>query len=163
MSDETKREVYQSADALLLPCYSETAACFTEATSFGLPIVTTRIHHGDEFVRDGVTGFLLDALLFIYSPDYGKRWKTAEEFWVDLEAMRERGDLEPVVEQAVDRLDAMISGRMDVEAMRRSARDLHAERFPAGAQPKTDGDLRGGVVKRLTLVYERPQPAPPNA
>ncbi len=75
MTEALRHQVYRSADALLLPCYSETAMCFIEACAFGVPSVTTRIHHGDEFVRDGVTGFLLDAPLFIYSPDYGKRWK----------------------------------------------------------------------------------------
>ena len=129
MSAALKQELYQAADVLLLPCYSETAACFTEACAYGVPIITTRIHHGDEFVRDGSTGFLLDAPVFIYSPDYARRWRTAEEFLDELAAMRERGELDVVVEQAVERLEAMISGQVDVATMRQAARRLHAERF----------------------------------
>lgn len=129
MSEALKRKVYQASHVLLLPCYSETAACFTEACAFGVPVMTTRIHHGDEFVRDGITGFLLDAPVFIYSEDYGRRWQTAEEFLDELTTMRERGELEPVVGQIVERLEAMVNGSVDVVAMRGAARQLHAERF----------------------------------
>lgn len=129
MSEGLKAHLYRSSDVLFIPCYSETAACFTEASAFGVPVITTRIHHGDEFVRDGVTGYLLAAPVFIYSADFGRRWRTAEDFLNDLAAMRERGELDMVVEQAVERLEAMISGGVDLEAMRRAARRFHAERF----------------------------------
>ncbi len=134
LGDALKQKLYRAADVLLLPCYSETAACFTEACAHGVPIVTTRIHHGDEFVQDGVNGYLLDAPVFIYSPGYGKRWRTAEEFWTDLNAMRERGDLEPVVERIVDRIEAMMHDEAGMQTMRQQARKLHLERFSPQAR-----------------------------
>lgn len=129
MSEGLKAQIYRSSDVLFIPCYSETAACFTEASAFGVPVITTRIHHGDEFVRDGVTGYLLETPVFIYSADFGRRWRTAEDFLGDLVAMRERGELGGVVEQAVERLEAMMSGGVDLAAMRGAARRFHAERF----------------------------------
>lgn len=129
MDKEFKQRVYRAADVLLLPCYSETAACFTEACAYGVPIVTTRIHHGDEFVKDGVNGHLLHAPVFIYSQDYGTRWRTAEEFWADLNAMRERGDLEGVTEQIVDRIERMMNDSTEMQSMRDQARRMHRERF----------------------------------
>ena len=129
MSEDLKAKLYKASDVLLIPCYGETAACFTEAYAFGVPVVTTRIHHGDEFVRDGITGFLLDAPIYPYQEGYGRRWETSEEFMADLDAMRERGELDKVVADVVDRLEVMISGETDVAAMRREARRFHAERF----------------------------------
>lgn len=137
MSDDVKRAIYEDADVLLLPCYSETAACFTEATAFGVPIVTTRIHHGDAFVREGETGFLLDAPLYTYSSSFGTRWKTAEAFLADLDDTRERGGLQVVVDQTVDRLEEMIAGRFDITQMRVASRALHAERFSPEARNRT--------------------------
>jgi glycosyltransferase involved in cell wall biosynthesis len=134
LTPELKTQLYRTADVLFLPCYSETAACFTEAYAFGVPVVTTRIHHGDEYVRDGQTGFLLDAPLFIYSDGFGRCWKTTWEFLDDVQARRERGAFEGVVEQAVDRLESMISGKVDLPAMRRAARAFHGERFSPEAR-----------------------------
>ena len=101
MSEELKSTLYREASVLLLPCYSETAACFTEACAFGLPIITTRIHHGDAFVQDGSNGYLIEPPLYIYSSEFGTKWNTAEEFWTDLSAIREKGGLRPVVDQTV--------------------------------------------------------------
>ena len=136
LSPELKERLYRGADVLFLPCLSETAACFTEAYAFGVPVVTTRIHHGDEFVREGQTGFLLQAPLFPYSPDFGTKWRTAEDFMADLETRRARGDLNVVVDEAVERLDAMICGDVDMDAMRVAARSFHAERFSPRARNK---------------------------
>lgn len=127
MTPEFKAQMYQTADVLLLPCFSETAACFTEATAFGVPIVTTRIHHGDAFVEHGVTGFLVDAPLFTYSDDYATRWNTAEDFMKDLENRRAQGDFTPIVDQTEAYIASMIEG--GTATMRTAARALHAERF----------------------------------
>ncbi len=129
MSRELKTRMYQTADVLLIPNFGETAACFPEAYAFGVPVVTTRIHHGDEFVREGVTGYLVDTPIFAFSEKFGTHYKTAGEFLDDLEAIRERGELETIVTQIVDRLDEMISGRTDMAAMRAAARRFHAECF----------------------------------
>ena len=129
MSDQLKKQVYQSAHVLFIPCYSDTTVCAIEACAFGVPTVTTRIHHGDEFVQEGATGYLINPPVFSYSEHYGMRWKTWEEFLADLDVMRERGDLRMVVEQSVDRLEALISGGVNLDAMSRAARALHAERF----------------------------------
>lgn len=134
LSPQLKARVYRGADVLFLPCLSETAACFTEAYAFGVPVVTTRIHHGDEFVREGQCGFLVQAPLFPYSEDFGTRWRTAEDFMADLEARRARGELEIVVEESVDRLEMMISGTVDMAQMRDAARAFHAERFSPQAR-----------------------------
>lgn len=129
MSEGLKARLYRSADVLLAPCYSETVACFTEAYAFGVPVITTRIHHGDEFVREGITGYLVDAPLFPYSDGFGVRWAGWEEFLSDLEIRRERGELDNVVDQVVDRLEGMVTGRADMAAMRGAARQFHAAQF----------------------------------
>lgn len=129
MSDQLKMAVFQAAHVLLIPCYSDTTVPIIEACAFGVPAVTTRIHHGDEFVRDGVTGYLLKPPVYSYSEDYGVRWKLWEEFLADLDVLRARGDLQMVVDQTVDRLEAMISGGADLAALGRAARTLHAEKF----------------------------------
>ena len=129
MSPRFRARMYRSADVLLLPNYGETVACFPETYAFGVPVVTTRIHHGDEFVRQGETGYLIDTPIFAFTEKFGTHYKVAEEWLHDLQAMRERGELEIVVEQTVDRLDEMISGRVDVAAMREAARRFHAECF----------------------------------
>ena len=129
MGREFKARMYRAADVLLLPTYGETAACFPEAYAFGVPVVTTRIHHGDEFVREGQTGYLIDTPIFAFSEKYATHYKTAGEWLEDLEAMRERGDLEIIVTQIVDRLEEMISGRTDMGAMRQAARSFHEECF----------------------------------
>jgi len=134
MDEDLKSQLYQAADVLLLPCYSETAACFPEAYAFGVPVVTTRIHHGDEFVREGVTGYLLRTPAFPYSEGFGSRWKSWKNFLSDLEAMRERGELHGIVDDMVDRLEVMIRGGIDVASMRRAARAFHAEQFSPEAR-----------------------------
>lgn len=134
MSPAFKAQIYQSADVLFLPCLSETAACFPEAYAFGVPVVTTRIHHGDEFVQPGKTGFLLHAPLFPFSEDFGTRWRTAEEFLEDVIARRERGELKGVTEEAVHYLESMINGEVDLAAMRRAARTFHATHFSPQAR-----------------------------
>ena len=80
-------------------------------------------------MREGVTGHLIKPPIYSYSEHYGTRCKTWEGFLADLDAMRERGEFKPVVEQSVDRLEAMLSGQAELEAMGRVARALHADRF----------------------------------
>jgi len=147
MSQEFKAQVYRSSDVLLLPNYGETAACFPEAYAFGVPVVTTRIHHGDEFVREGVTGYLLETPIFAFSEKFGSYWKDAPEFQNDLVGMRERGELDAVVAQAVDRLDAMITGQADIQAMRRAARQFHAECFSPGVRNRKLLSLYNAAAK----------------
>jgi glycosyltransferase involved in cell wall biosynthesis len=129
MSDQLKVQVYHAAHVLYIPCYSDTTGCFLEACAFGVPILTTRIHHGDEFVQDGVTGYLIDPPVYSYSERYGTRWKLWEDFLVDLDAMRQRGELQTVVDQSIDRLDALFNHRALLDSMGRAALTLHAERF----------------------------------
>jgi len=134
MSDQLKAHVYTTAHALFIPCYSDTTVCFLEASAFGVPVLTTRIHHGDEFVRDGYNGYLIKPPVFSYSEYYGIRWTTWDEFLADLDVMRARGEFETVVEQSVDWLEKMISGQVDLEAMSRAARQLHREQFSPEAR-----------------------------
>lgn len=134
LSPELKRDLYQNSDVLLLPCYSETAACFTEAYAFGIPVVTTRIHHGDEYVREGETGYLLEAPLWMYTEGFGKQWKTGWEFLDDVERRRERGDMKTLIEQAVHYLETMLANRAQLPAMQSAARRFHAERFSPEAR-----------------------------
>ncbi len=129
MNDELKSSVFRSAHVLFIPCYSDSAVPILEACAFGVATLTTRIHHGDEFVREGVTGHLIIPPIYSYSEHYGTRWKTWEGFLADLDTMRERGEFKPVVEQSVDRLEAMLSSHADLEAMGRAARALYADRF----------------------------------
>ncbi len=129
MNDAFKEAVYRQADVLFIPAYSDTAGCFYEATAFGVPTVTTRIHHDDEFVRDGVTGFLIDTPVYSYSTEYGVRWRTWEEFLVDLDRIREQGGLQIIVDQSVTILERMIRGDVDLSAMGKAARQFHAKHF----------------------------------
>lgn len=129
MSPEFKRSVYESSDVLLLPNFAETVACFPEAYAYGVPVVTTRIHHGDEFVRDSATGFLLDTPIYAFNEKLGTHWRRAEDFVAELALRRERGELQELVDQAVDRLQAMIDGTVDVERMRSAAREFHRVHF----------------------------------
>jgi glycosyltransferase involved in cell wall biosynthesis len=129
MSDQLKQQVFRASHVLLIPCYSDTTVPIIEACAYGVPTVTTRIHHGEEFVQDGITGYLIEPPVYSYSEHYGVRWKLWEDFLADLDVLRARGDLKTVVEQTVDRLEAMISGRADLTAMGRAARARHAAKF----------------------------------
>ena len=129
MSPALRAEVYRLADVLFLPNYGETVACFPEAYAAGVPVITTRIHHGSEFVHDGLTGYLLDTPIHAFSEKFGTQWKTAKEFIDELERLRGRGELNPMIEQSVDRLEEMISGRVDPGAMRRAAQQFYEDRF----------------------------------
>jgi glycosyltransferase involved in cell wall biosynthesis len=129
MSEALKMQLFQSAHVLFIPCYSDSYMPIIEACAFGVPTLTTRIHHGDEFVQDGVTGYLFNPPVYSYSADYGVRWKTWEEFLADLDTLRARGDLQSVVEQSVDRLEAMFADRPRLAAMGQAARALHARAF----------------------------------
>ncbi|MDQ6623536.1 MAG: glycosyltransferase [Verrucomicrobiota bacterium] len=141
MSPELKREVYESSDVLLLPNFAETVACFPEAYAFGLPVITTRIHHGAEFVCEGETGFLLETPIFAFNEKLGREWRTAEDFVEELAARRGRGELENIVEEAVEYLSRMIDGRMDLQRMRDAARKFHREHF--------DPEVRNGRLRDL--------------
>ncbi len=129
MNDPFKERIYRNADVLYIPAYSDTAGCFYESTAFGVPTVTTRIHHDDEFVRDGVTGFLIETPVYSYSEEYGIRWRTWGEFLADLDRIRERGGLQTIVDQSVSILERMMAGEVDLLAMGKAARQFHAEHF----------------------------------
>jgi len=129
MSDGLKKQVFQAAHVLYIPCYSDTAVPLCEAGSFGVPTLTTRIQHGDEYVQDGVTGYLITPPVYSYSEYYGTRWKLWEDFLADLDGMRERGEFQTVVDQSVDRLEAMFNDRSRLIEMSQAARALHAARF----------------------------------
>ena len=135
---------YRSADVLLVPAYSETIGNFTEACAFGLPTVATRLHHGDDFVREGESGYLIDSPVSAYCDELGTRWKGWTGFWAEIERMRESGQLAGVVQDLVDRLELMLSGDVDIDQLRRGARQLHAERFSPKARNR-----------RLKAVYAR--------
>lgn len=129
MSDQFKEQVYRNADVLFIPAYSDTSVCFYEASAFGVPAVTTRIHNGDEYVRDGSTGFLIETPVYSYSDAYGVRWPTWADFHADLERMRAAGLLQPIVDQSVAILERMMTGGVDLAQMGRQARAFHAETF----------------------------------
>lgn len=144
MSAELKASIYRSADVLLVPAYSETVGNYTEACAFGLPTVATRIHHGDAFVREGESGYLIDSPVIAYCDELGTRWKGWTDFWAEIERMRESGQLAGVVQDLVDRLELMLSGDVDLDELRRGARRLHAECFSPEARNQ-----------RLNAVYAR--------
>lgn len=129
MSPVLKTSIYRSADVLVVPAFWDTLANYVEACAFGLPTVTTRIHHDEDFVRDGESGYLIDSPLYAYSEGFGTRWESFAEFMAELERKREGGELGGVVQDLVDRLELMVSGGVDVKVLRSGARRLHAERF----------------------------------
>jgi len=134
MSASLKKQVFQAAHVLYIPCYSDTAVPLCEAGSFGVPALTTRIQHGDEYVQDGVTGYLIDTPIYAYSAHYGTKWKTWQDFIADIDTTRESGGLQSVIEQSIDRLEAMFSNQADLAAMSCAARALHAKRFSPEAR-----------------------------
>jgi glycosyltransferase involved in cell wall biosynthesis len=148
MSSELKATIYRSADVLLVPAYTDTVGNFPEACAFGVPVVSTRMHHDGDFVRDGESGYLIDAPLFAYSEEYGTRWRSWKEFLADVEAMRESGELDGVVDALVDRLEPMVSGDVDVDELRRGARRLHAERFSPEARNAKLHEIYARALRR---------------
>lgn len=144
LSDALKRELYCTSHVLFLPVLSDTFGCFPEAYAYGTPVVTTRIHHGDETVREGITGFLVDPPFFLYSDVYGSRWKVWEEFLAECKKAFELGDFNDLIEQSVDRLERMLLGEVDLRAMSAVAQEFHREVFSI--------DVRN---RRLRQVYRR--------
>lgn len=129
MASELKAAVYQAADVYLELPYVDSLTCLIEASAFGVPAITTRIHHGEGFVRDGENGYLVDPPFFAYSDGLGTRWRNYHDFFIDLTGTRASGGLDGVVDDVVNRLELMVSGGVDIDELRRRARDLHAERF----------------------------------
>ncbi len=144
MSPEHRSAIYRSADVLVELPYLDSLTCQIEASAFGVPVVATRIHHGEDFVREGVNGYLVDPPLYAYSEEYGRRWKLLSDFVAEVRTMREEGRLRSVVEQVVDRLDVMVSASDELDELREGARRLHAERFAP--------DVRNA---RLQAIYAR--------
>jgi glycosyltransferase involved in cell wall biosynthesis len=124
-----KAKLYSNSHVVFLPVLSDTGGCFPEAYAYGTPVVTTRIHHGDEAVREGVTGFLVDPPFYSYSDGYGTRWKTWEGFVVYCKEAFERGVLDNLVEQSINCLERMISGDVDLRKMSAAAQTFHREVF----------------------------------
>ncbi len=129
MGPELKARTYGSADVLALPTYIDTSTCFPEASAFGVPTLSTRLHRAEDFVREGESGYLIDPPLAAYTEDYGTRWRSWDDFEVELRRMRESGGMAGVVQDLLDRLELMLSGDVDLDELRRGARRLHAERF----------------------------------
>jgi len=152
MTPALKTSVYGSADVLVVPAFWETLGNHVEACAFGLPTVATRIHHGDDFVRDGESGYLIDSPLYAYSEGFGTRWGSRTEFMADLERKRDSGELACVVEGLVDRLELMVSGGVDLDDLRSGARRLHAERF----SPESRNARLRGIYARALGMTEGP-------
>lgn len=129
MSPELRAAIYRSADVLVELPYLDSLTCLIEASAFGVPAVATRIHHGEDFVRDGENGYLIDPPLFAYTEDYGRRWGCLTGFRRELDVMREGGRLAGVAEDVADRLDLMLSAGSDLDELRVGARRMHAKRF----------------------------------
>ncbi len=144
MSPALKTSIYGSADVLVVPAFWETLGNYVEACAFGLPMVATRMHHDEDFVRDGQSGYLIDSPLHAYSEGFGTRWESWGEFMADVERKREAGELAGVVQDLVDRLELMVSGAVDLQDLRSGARRLHAERFSPEARNA-----------RLNAIYAR--------
>jgi glycosyltransferase involved in cell wall biosynthesis len=144
MTPKLKTSVYRSADVLVVPAYTDTLGNYPEACAFGLPMVATRIHHGEDFVRDGESGYLIESPMYAYSEGFGTRWRSGAEFMAELERKRESGQLAGVVQDLVDRLELMLSGGVDLDDLRAGARRLHAERFSPGVRNA-----------RLNAIYAR--------
>ncbi|MDQ1300941.1 MAG: hypothetical protein QG637_862 [Chloroflexota bacterium] len=135
LTEELKATLFRSAHVLVSPCYSDGGMPIIEAYAFGVPVIYTRIHHREtEIVVDGNTGYLIDVPFYSYSEGYGTRWPQWADFLAELAATRERGGLQPVVDQLVDRLAVMMSGGVDLAAMGRAARALHAAKFTPAAR-----------------------------
>lgn len=147
MNPELKAQVYRRADVLLEPTYSEGLANIPEACAFGVPTVATRIHHGEDFVQDGVSGFLVDSPLSAYSEGYGTRWRSWAKFMGEIDRMRAQGGLDRVMEGIVDRLEPMATGEIDLDHLRSGARRLHTERFSPGVR-----NARINEIYRLALT-----------
>ena len=129
MNEEFRQTIYRGADVFVLPVYSDSCGCFVECMAFGVPIITTRITHGDEVVRDGFNGFLVETPLYSYSEEYGVKWKVWADFVADCERRSTSGELATVVSQIVERLEVLMKDRVTLENMRSAARTHHAQNF----------------------------------
>jgi glycosyltransferase involved in cell wall biosynthesis len=144
LSTTLKAKLYSNSHVLFLPVLSDTFGCFPEAYAYGTPVVTTRIHHGDEAVREGVTGFLVDPPFYSYSDGLGVRWKSVEEFVTDCKQSYERGIFNDLINQCTDRLGQMISRNVDLRKMSAAAQTFHREVFST--------EVRN---RRLRQIYRR--------
>jgi glycosyltransferase involved in cell wall biosynthesis len=146
LSNTLKAKLYSNSHVLFLPVLSDTFGCFPEAYAYGTPVVTTRIHHGDEAVREGVTGFLVDPPFYCYSDDRDTqtRWKTWEGFIICCKEAFERGVLDNLIEQSINCLERMISGDVDLRKMSAAAQTFHREVFSI--------EVRNG---KLRQIYNR--------
>jgi glycosyltransferase involved in cell wall biosynthesis len=144
LPDTLKANLYCRSHVLFLPVLSDSFGCFPEAYAYGTPVVTTRIHHGDEAVRPGITGFLVDPPFYSYSDDYGIRWKEWEEFVTYCRDSYEQGAFDGLVEQSVDCIDRMIRGDVDLQAMSTAAQAFQREVFAVEARNR-----------KLRQIYQR--------
>jgi len=151
LSNRLKAKLYGNSHVLFLPVVSETFGCFPEAYAYGTPVVTTRIHHGDEAVREGVTGFLVDPPFYAYSDGLGTRWKIGEEFLADCKQSYERGIFNDLINQCVDRLGQMISGEVDIRKMSAAAQTFHREIF----SPEVRNERLRQIYRRVAGVQSR--------
>jgi glycosyltransferase involved in cell wall biosynthesis len=124
-----KHQIFGRANAMCILNFWEGPTSIMEANSYGVPSVTTRVHNGEAFVREGITGYLVDPPFFAYSEGFGSRWKSLTDLSAELEELRKRGGMAALVDDVVDRLDRMITGEVDHRALGDAARELHAERF----------------------------------
>jgi glycosyltransferase involved in cell wall biosynthesis len=130
---------------------------FVEAAAFGVPAITARIHHDEAFGRHGVTGYLLETPVFAHSDEWGTRWRDLDEWLIDVARRRERKEFRPLVEDAVDRIESMISGDVDHLAMGHAARELHREEFSLEARNQ---NLRRLYEPRLLAATGRSRTGP---
>jgi glycosyltransferase involved in cell wall biosynthesis len=149
LSNGLKAKLYSNSHVLLLPVVSETFGCFPEAYAYGTPVVTTRIHHGDETVREGITGFLVDPPFYYYSDELGStRWKIGEEFLTECQQSYERGVFNDLTNQCVDRLERMASEEVDLRKMSAAAQTFHREVF----SPEVRNDKLRQIYRRVAGV-----------
>ena len=146
LSNTLKAKLYSNSHVLFLPVLSETLACFPEAYAYGTPVVTTRIHHGDEAVREGVTGFLVAPPFYSYSDDCDEytRWRTWEGVVAYCKEAFETGVLDNLMEQSTNCLEMMISGDVNLRKMSAAAQTFHREIFST--------EVRNG---KLRQIYNR--------
>lgn len=129
MSAQMKSTIYGVADVLVVPCYLGSLTCYSEASAFGVPSVAASLPHGEDFVLDGRTGYLVDAPIIGFSEEFGRRWKRWWEFDADVDAMRQSRRLDSVVDDLVDRLELMVCDEAQHARLCEGARRLHSERF----------------------------------
>ncbi|MFC1771051.1 glycosyltransferase [Candidatus Margulisiibacteriota bacterium] len=75
---KTKNSIYSQAEVVIATTLTD-GVTPVEAMSYGLPIIVFRTQHSKDYIKNG-NGFEIDVPINIYDKEYGKEWKTNQDY-----------------------------------------------------------------------------------